>query len=57
VSGGWGPCPAWSEAVVYEHGYLRFTALNATALRYDYVASVNGSVIDSMVILQDLAAW
>jgi len=44
--------------VIYEHGYLRFEALNATALRFDYVASVNGSVIDSVLIVQDLAgAW
>ncbi len=57
VSGGWTPCPAWSEKVAYEHGYLRFTALNSTALRYDYVASINGTVIDSMLILQDLSAW
>jgi len=51
-------CPEWSESVVYEHGYLRFTALNATALQYEYVASVNGTVIDRMLILQDLSgAW
>jgi len=47
-------CPAWSERVVYEHGYLRLVALNATALRYDYVASGNGTVIDSMLLLQDI---
>jgi hypothetical protein len=49
-------CPEWSESVIYEHGYLRFVALNASALRYDYVASINGSVIDSVLILQDLTA-
>ena len=57
VSGGWTPCPAWSESVVYEHGYLRFTALNASALQGEYVASRNGTVIDTFMILQDLAAW
>ena len=36
------------------HGYLRFTALNASALRYDYVSSADGSVVDRMLILQDL---
>jgi hypothetical protein len=51
-------CPEWSEAVIFEHGYLRFEALNTTALRFDYIASVNGSVIDSVLILQDLSgAW
>jgi hypothetical protein len=57
ISGGWTPCPAWSEAVAFEHGYLRLTALNSTALRYDYVASNNGTIIDSNLIIQDLTAW
>ena len=52
-----GPCPEWSERVTYEHGYLRFLAVNSTALFYEYVASVNNTVIDRMLILQDLAAW
>ena len=53
-------CPEWSESVIYAHGYLRFTALNATALRFDYVDtdSDDGALIDSAVIIQDLAqAW
>ena len=49
-------CPEWSERVDYEHGYLRFTALNSTALAYEYVASINRTVIDRMLIVQDLAA-
>ena len=56
VSGGWTPCPAWSERVVYEHGYLRFTAINSTALRYDYISSSSGDAIDSALIVQDLSA-
>jgi hypothetical protein len=47
-------CPGWSERVVYEHGYLRLTALNASALYYEYVASINGSVIDRVLLLQDI---
>jgi hypothetical protein len=57
ISAGWTPCPAWSESVVFEHGYLRFTALNTSALLGEYVATVNGTVIDTFMILQDLAAW
>ena len=60
VSRGMPECPEWSESVVYAHGYLRFTALNASALRFDYVDSDSddGAIIDSAVIIQDLAqAW
>ena len=60
VSQGMPACPEWSESVIYAHGYLRFTALNATALRFDYVDtdSDDGALIDSAVIIQDLAqAW
>jgi hypothetical protein len=51
-------CPSWSELVAYTHGYLRFTALNSSALRYDYVDSDSADIVDSAIIIQDLAqAW
>jgi hypothetical protein len=37
------------------HGFLRIAALNETALRLDYVSSDDGSVVDSVAIVQDLA--
>ena len=44
--------PSWSEYVAYEHGYLRFSALNATALAYEYVVSKSNQVIDRNLIIQ-----
>ena len=44
--------PSWSEFVAYEHGYLRFSALNATALAYEYVVSKSNQVIDRNLIIQ-----
>ena len=44
--------PSWSEFVAYEHGYLRFSALNATALAYEYVVSRSNQVIDRNLIIQ-----
>lgn len=49
-----GPCPEWSERVVYEHGFLRLEAVNATALYFEYVATVNNTVLDRRLIVQDL---
>ena len=47
--------PEWSEETTYVHGYARFEAVNATALRFEYVASEDRSVVDRVLIVQDLA--
>lgn len=52
-----GPCPQWSEFVSYTHGYARFTALNASALAFEYVNTTDGSIVDRVLILQDLSGW
>lgn len=52
-----GPCPEWSEFVSFTHGYARFTALNASALAFEYVNTTDGSIVDRVLILQDLAGW
>jgi acid phosphatase type 7 len=47
-----GPCPEWSERVLFEHGYLRLTALNASALKMEYVSGLNGTVLDRSLLLK-----
>ena len=36
--------------------YHRFEVINATAMTYEYVASINRTVIDHAMIIQDLSA-
>ena len=52
-----GPCPSWSEFVSFTHGYARFTALNSSALAFEYVNTTDVSIVDRVLILQDLASW
>jgi hypothetical protein len=49
--------PEWSEEEGYVHGYLRITALNASALRLRYLSTANGTgagdvVVDDVLITQ-----
>lgn len=57
------PCPPWSEAVGYAHGYMRFTVLNETALYWEYVQTDGygqgassggplGAVLDRVLLLR-----
>jgi hypothetical protein len=47
------PYPVWNEMVMYEWGYARLTAVNATYLDWEWVQSSTGKVLDHMVITQD----
>jgi hypothetical protein len=49
-----GPCPPWSESVAFAHGFLHFTALNESALMWEYKDSMDGSVVDTCVLIQDI---
>ena len=42
----------FTELVFYEYGYGRLTAYNATHLGWDFVSSINGTILDSMMIVQ-----
>ena len=46
--------PEWSENTTYVHGYLRFNVTNATHMYYEYVSSIDRTVVDRMLIIQDL---
>ena len=50
-------CVPWSEQVIFEHGYARFNVLNSTVMEWEYVGSTNGSVLDKVRLVQDLAVW
>lgn len=50
-------CPEWSELTAYGHGYLRFTALNDSALVFEYLNTTSGNVIDRVLLVQDLTGW
>lgn len=47
------PKPDWNEMYMYEYGYARVTAVNATYLDWEWVLSSTGEVWDHMVITQD----
>lgn len=42
--------PLWSEDEGYDHGYLRLTVLNSTALRFKYLGTANGTNVGDGVI-------
>lgn len=46
------PKPAWNEMYMYQYGYARVTAHNASYLDWQWVLSENGQVLDHMVITQ-----
>lgn len=46
------PKPEWNEMYMYEYGYARVTAVNATYLDWEWVHSMSGEVWDHMVITQ-----
>ena len=46
------PPPAWNEMVMYEYGYTRVTAVNASYLDWEWVLSATGDVYDHVVITQ-----
>jgi hypothetical protein len=46
------PKPAWNEMYMYQYGYARVTAVNASYLDWEWVLSETGEVLDHMVITQ-----
>jgi hypothetical protein len=46
------PPPVWNEMYMYEYGYARMNAVNATYLEWEWVESATGEVHDRMVITQ-----
>lgn len=46
------PKPAWNEMYMYQYGYARVTAVNASYLDWQWVLSATGQVLDHMVITQ-----
>jgi hypothetical protein len=44
---------AYSAKRINDYGYSRLKALNATALRLEYVDNVKGAILDSIVIIKD----
>ena len=42
--------PLWSEAEGYDHGYLRITAINSTALGWKYLSTANGTKAGDVII-------
>jgi hypothetical protein len=51
--------PAWAELVLNAFGYSRIHAINASLLTFEFVASIDGSVVDRMAIVQPdpSASW
>lgn len=47
------PFPDWNEMVMYEYGYARVEAVNATYLNWEWVNSQTLEVRDRVVITQD----
>ena len=47
------PKPDWNEMYMYEYGYARVTAVNASYLDWEWVLSSTGEVLDHMVLTQD----
>jgi hypothetical protein len=46
------PKPEWNEMYMYQYGYARVTAVNASYLDWEWVLSATGQVLDHMVITQ-----
>jgi hypothetical protein len=46
------PKPVWNEMYMYQYGYARVTAVNASYLDWQWVLSSTGQVLDHMVITQ-----
>jgi len=46
------PYPVWNEMVMYEYGYARVEAVNATYLNWEWVNSQTLEIRDRMVITQ-----
>ena len=44
--------PAWNEMYMYEYGYARVTAVNATYLDWEWINAFDQSVMDHMVLTQ-----
>ena len=51
------PFPDWNEMVMYEYGYARVEAVNATYLHWEWVNSQTLEVRDRVVITQDDSNW
>ena len=53
------PYPEWNEMVMYQWGYARVTAVNATHLAWQWIEAQSGEVMDRMVIIQSdpLVEW
>ena len=47
------PFPEWNEMVMYEYGYARVEAVNASYLSWEWVNSQSLEVRDRVVITQD----
>ena len=46
------PPPVWSEMYMYEYGYARMVAVNASYLNWEWVEAKSGRILDRMVITQ-----
>jgi len=46
------PYPEWNEMVMYEYGYTRVTAVNATYLDWEWVHTYTGEVWDHVILTQ-----
>lgn len=46
------PPPVWNEMYMYEYGYARMVAVNASYLNWEWVEAKSGRILDRMVITQ-----
>jgi hypothetical protein len=46
------PKPEWNEMFIYEYGYARVTAVNASVLDWQWVHSMSGEVWEHVVLTQ-----
>ena len=53
------PAPVWNEKYIYEYGYSRLVAHNATHMDIQWINNRNLSVMDHMILTQEypLKAW
>ena len=47
------PFPEWNEMVMYEYGYARVEAVNASFLSWEWVNSETGVIRDRMMLTQE----
>jgi acid phosphatase type 7 len=44
--------PSYTEEVLFEHGFVKFTLLNSTALEWTFISAANGTVLDHFYLLK-----